>query len=370
MSRAVQASVVIVGAGPAGLATAIHLGQLGVRDVVIVDRADFPRDKTCGSAISPKGIVALERLGVSEAVSEQAHAIRGLRLVTPRGHVLNMMGHTDAAMICCRRTLDHLLLRRALELGVRFVPHFHAHWLLGRDNRIGGVRTRDGQEVQAQFTVVADGAHSRFGLDRGPRRMIQAIMGWWDDVPVPDHRIEMVFDDLVAPFYGWLFPEGNGRVNIGICYADPSLETNARHLFDAFLTKHYRDRLGHARQVGSLKGHPISWCDDVQRLTSPGRLVVGEAGRMTHPATAEGIYQGLHSGMLAADALHAILIGKEDEEAALTQFETTCRRDFERSFKFAAYWLRGIKAGGLDLIAQCANLTPVQRLLARSMAKM
>jgi len=74
-------------------------------------------------------------------------------------------------------------------------------------------------------------------------------------------------------------------VNIGICYEDPGLALNARQLFDDFLSKHYRKRLVAARQIGTWKGHPISYAPKIARLTSPGRIVVGEAGRMTHPAT-------------------------------------------------------------------------------------
>src|SRR5882724_2609761 len=119
---AIRADVAIIGAGPAGLATAIHLGQLGVervvvvdrhdfpREVVVVDRHDFPRDKTCGSAVSPKGIAVLNELGAGEAVSAEAYWIKGLRLVTPTDRELVLSGHTEAALICCRRTLDHLLL--------------------------------------------------------------------------------------------------------------------------------------------------------------------------------------------------------------------------------------------------------------------
>src|SRR3954469_1046339 len=81
----VHADVGIIGAGPAGLATAVHLGQLGVNRVVIVDRANFPRDKTCGSAVSPKGRQVLKALQVDGAVDRESYSINGLRLVTPRG---------------------------------------------------------------------------------------------------------------------------------------------------------------------------------------------------------------------------------------------------------------------------------------------
>jgi 2-polyprenyl-6-methoxyphenol hydroxylase-like FAD-dependent oxidoreductase len=93
----IHADVGIIGAGPAGLATAVHLGQLGIDRVVIVDRAYFPRDKTCGSAISPKGCKILEALGVGPSVTQQSYAIAGMRLVTPRGHDAIMSSPQDVA---------------------------------------------------------------------------------------------------------------------------------------------------------------------------------------------------------------------------------------------------------------------------------
>ena len=102
--RVVHADVGIIGAGPAGLATAVHLGQLGVNRVVIVDRANFPRDKTCGSAVSPKGRQVLKALQVDAAVDRESYAISGLRLVTPRGHDVTVASPDDVAVICNRRS--------------------------------------------------------------------------------------------------------------------------------------------------------------------------------------------------------------------------------------------------------------------------
>ena len=369
-ASAIRADVAIIGAGPAGLATAIHLGQLGVERVVVVDRHDFPRDKTCGSAVSPKGIAVLKELGAGEAVSAEAYWIKGLRLVTPGDREFVLSGHTDAALICCRRTLDHLLLQRARSLGVRFIGDFQASYLLARNDRVAGFRGVDGREVQAKHTVVADGAHSQFCVDRGRRRLIQAIMGWWEGVTFEPQHIEMIFDSMVAPFYGWLFPEGPGRVNIGICYEDPRLERNARQLFAQFLDKHYCERLRGARPLGGWKGHPVAYASPIGALASPGRIVVGEAGRMTHPATAEGIYQGMRSGMLAAEALHDILLGNADEGTALARYEAACRKSFGTSFRGAFVWRRFVSWGGLDLLAGAVNRPAVRRQLARGMAQM
>jgi geranylgeranyl reductase family protein len=366
----VHADVGIVGAGPAGLATAVHLGQLGVERIVIVDRQDFPRDKTCGSAVSPKGCAVLDALGVGEAVVRESYAVSGLRLVTPRGHDVIVSSPQDVALICHRRTLDHLLLRRAQQTGARFLGHFDASFLLQRGDHVAGFRSADGREVRAAYTVVADGAHTRLAPERGPRQLIQAIMGWWEGVPFRSHHVEMIFDDLVAPYYGWLFPEGPGRVNIGICYEDRRVERNARQLFQSFLDKHYRERMSAAHPIGSWKGHPISYDVRPARLTSPGRIVVGEAGRMTHPATAEGIYQGMRSGMLAAQTLHDILKLRAEPARALRDYERACRRAFEVSFRGASLWRCLVNSGGLDVLAGALNRSMSRRLLARCMAQM
>ena len=366
----IYADVGIIGAGPAGLATAVHLGQLGIDRVVIVDRQDFPRDKTCGSAVSPKGCAVLDELGVGEAVARQSYAVNGMRLVTPRGRDVTMASPQDVALICNRRRLDHLLLQRAQQLGARFVGNFDVSYLLQRGDRVVGFHGADGRDVRVGFTVVADGAHSRLAPERGPRRLIQAIMGWWEGVPFQPHHVEMIFDRQVAPYYGWLFPEGPERVNIGICYDDTRTEENARQLFAAFLDKHFRARLAGAREIGTWKGHPISYDPRPARLTSPGRIVVGEAGRMTHPATAEGIYQGMCSGMLAARALHDILSKRVEPERAFGDYERACRKAFQRSFQGAALWRRLVTSGGLDLLVAALNRPLSRRLLARCMAQM
>jgi menaquinone-9 beta-reductase len=370
MSDAV-ADVAVVGAGPAGTAAAVHLGQLGVENVVLLDRHDFPRDKTCGSGISPKGIEALKVLGVWPEVERASYRINGLRLVTAGDREVYVSGGDDlAAVVCCRRIFDEMLLRRAEALGVRFVPNFDGRALLERDGRVGGVISKAGDQIRAKYTIIADGAHTRFAVNKRPRRLIQAIMGWWEAVPFRANHVEMVFDRMVLPYYGWLFPEGPSRVNIGICYGDDAHEKNARALFAAFLEKHYAVRLRGARQVGDFRGHPISYSHSVGELTSPGRIVVGEAGRMTHPATAEGIYQGMRSGMLAAVALAKVLDGRAREAAAFAEYEKRCKRAFGASFLAAKLVQKVVSSRVPDWIATAGQNAFVRRVTGRVMAQM
>jgi geranylgeranyl reductase family protein len=367
----VRSQVVVIGAGPAGTAAAIHLGQLGVRDVLLVDRHDFPRDKTCGSGVSPKGIDILKALGVWASVIPHAYWICGLRLVTPGGREVYVSGgDAAAAIICCRRTLDRLLLERARSLGTRFIPRFEASELLYDGNRVAGVAARDGRIIRASYTIVANGAHSSLTVNQKPKRVMQAIMGWWEQVPFRSNHVEMIFDQMVAPCYGWLFPESDTRVNIGICYEDETHTKNGRALFSQFLEKHYRTRLASAVQAGGWKGHPISYSYKVTQLHSPGRLIIGEAGRMTHPATAEGIYQGMRSGVIAAEAVRNVVQGFQNEQKSWSAYEAGCRHAFSTSFWSAKIWRRAVRSPLLDLLVTVGERPIVKTGLAKLMAHM
>ncbi len=386
-----NADVVIVGAGPAGTAAAAHLGQLGVRDVVLVDKLDFPRDKTCGSGLSPKGIATLRELGVWAAVEPHAYRITGIRLVTPGGHEsYQSAGDAVEAVICQRRILDDLILRRAESLGVRFVPHFVADRLLEDNGRVTGVVAKDGRTVKARVTLVAGGTHCRlFPARRSHRllpdetrllpdetrllpdetRLIKAIMGWWEGAPFRKGHVEMVFDRDLAPYYGWLFPENDQKVNIGITYEDSKNERNARDVFQRFLDKHYATRLRSAKQLGAWKGHPIAYSYRIRKLTSMGCMLIGEAGLLTHPATGEGIYQGMKSGVLAAEALRSLFAGG-DEAAVFASYERRVRAAFQLSFLGGAVFRALVKTPILDWAVKASEQPIVQSAAAKLIAAM
>jgi len=340
--------VVIVGAGPAGLATAIRLGQRGIRRFVIVDRQNFPRDKTCGSAVTPSGIQILKQLGAYDAIAAQAHWIDRINFNLARGRRVQLTSPLPQMLVCSRRLLDQLLLERALAFGGGFVPNFNVSHLLQRGDRVRGVRSADGREVHAEHTVVAEGVHSKLAPERGGRRLIQTIMGWWETAPSRHNELDFVYDRKLRPFYGWRFPEGPTCVNIGMGYDDPDGRINARDLFSGFLERHYKDFVANSRQIGGWKGQPLSPSFKTEKLTSPGRIVVGEAGRIVDPASGEGIYQALHSGLLAAEALHEIFSRGTDPAAALRKYEAACRNAFDGSLRFSRLIRAVFAHGGIE----------------------
>ncbi|MFN7702354.1 MAG: NAD(P)/FAD-dependent oxidoreductase [Deltaproteobacteria bacterium] len=365
-----DANVAILGAGPAGTAAAAQLGLLGVRNVVLVDRHDFPRDKTCGSGLSPRGIETLKELGVWQDVEPHSYPIHGMRLVTKGDHESwQSAGDEAAAVVCQRRILDHVLLKKALSRGVTFVPGFHATEVLREGERVVGIKAQDGSTVRAKYVMIAGGSHCRIGLpEQRPRRIIQAIMGWWDDVPFRPNHLEMIFDASLEPYYGWLFPENERRVNIGITYEERDGKQNARELFQRFLDKHYRDRLKNATQVGGWKGHPVVWSYAIEKLTAPGRLVIGESGLMTHPATAEGIYQAMKSGMLGAGAVSDVLSGRCSEREAFETYERRCKVQFQLAFWAGGVFRRVARTDVLDWVVQASKVPAVKSTAARILA--
>ena len=370
-SSALEADVVIVGAGPAGTAMAAHLGQLGVGNVTLLDKHDFPRDKTCGSGISPKGIGVLRELGIWDEVSKNSYPIMGLRLVTPGGRESYQSAGTALdAVVCQRRILDHLILKKALDGGVRFVPHFSADKLIEENGRVVGVSGKDGKSVRAKYTIIAGGTHCKLVPPRKPRKIIQAIMGWWDNVPFRANHLEMIYDAETLPYYGWLFPESPTRVNIGITYEDPGGKRNARDLFASFLDRQYKHRLSSATQVGAWKGHPVAYSYDIEGLTSPGRFVIGESGLLTHPATAEGIYQGMKSGMLAAESVRDILVRGIPEETAFGEYQRNVKSAFRVSFWGGGLFRTLVRTPLLDWLVAASEQPLVKSATARVMASM
>jgi menaquinone-9 beta-reductase len=361
--------VVIVGGGPGGSSAAIGLAQQGVRDVLLLDRAHFPREKTCGSGLSPSAIELAEVLGVSEELHRRAVALTSVKIVTPMGREM-VIASNAAAVVLLRSEFDDLLHRKALSLGTKFEGGVRASGLIHEGDRVVGVRLSDGSERRARVVLCADGAHSIFSVDRRPKRTISTLMGWWEGVDFVPGQAEMIFDQNLMPLYGWLFPETTTRVNIGICMDGQSdtggkTERNVRDVFARFIKDHYEARLVNATQIGKLKGHPISYTTWVEACTVPGALYVGEAARVTHNATGEGISQAMQSGLFAAEAVADVLTGKRTEAQAWKAYTWKHRKRFTAGF-LGGHALRvAVRTKVLDGVATIYNQPTVRKGVVR-----
>ena len=292
----------VVGAGPGGAVAALQLARRGLRPLLL-DAKHFPRVKPCAGGISPRGRSVLRRLGLWDKISAAGYTIDGIRLVAPSGRETTLLG-AESAVVLPRARLDAMLVEEAVRAGASFRDGTRAAELLLEDGRAAGVRTATGEELRARWVIAADGAPGRFAADPRPRYVLHSCMGWYEGLPFTPHLLEMMFDPALVPHYGWLFPEGPERVNIGIC-VEPQRHagTPIRELFQRFLDKYFAERLRSARQIGDWRGHPIVATVGIEHHAPPGVLLVGEACRLVNCATGEGISYAMQSAMLAGDAV-------------------------------------------------------------------
>jgi len=358
-------TVLIVGAGPSGAAAAVQLGQLGIRDVLLVERDHFPRDKTCGSGLSPAALHVADKLGIGAELRARANPVLTVRFVTPGGEEIRVPA-SSAAMILLRREFDELLVQRARSLGIGFRDGFRAEEEIEEDGRVVGVRDLRGNEIHARTVLFADGANSLFSRDDRERHHLDTLMGWWEGPGFEPGRLDMIFDRALSPLYGWLFPETPTRVNIGICVDAQDeygrkIPRDLRTTFQGFLDRHYANVLTGARQLGGWKGHPIVHTTWIANVSRPGALLVGESARLTHNGTGEGISQAMQSGIYAAEAVARVVRGESSETASWRRYVWTLRRRFTAGF-VAGHLLRDIvDSEMLDRLARTYNSASFQR---------
>jgi geranylgeranyl reductase family protein len=365
-----EAEVLIVGGGPGGAAAAVQLGQRGIKNVVLLDRDPFPRDKTCGSGLSPNALKVIEQLGVAADVKKLGYPINAVRVVTPGGKEM-ILKSDAAATVLLRRHFDNLLIERAKALGVDVRTPYRATELLkDGSGRAVGVKLFDGQELRAKYVLCADGAHSIFSVDPRPKRTISTLMGWWENFDFAPNSLDMIFDKNVAPLYGWMFPEAKDRVNIGICIdgedSDGRKQTRPlREIFQKFLDDQYGAQMKKAKPLGKWKGHPISYTTWVGNMTMPGALVLGEAARMTHLATGEGIFQAMQSGIFAADSIADVVDSKATESAAWKSYVWKHRKRFTVGIAGGLLLRAVVDSPVLDGVARLYNNNTVRKGVVR-----
>jgi len=362
---------IVVGAGPGGATAALRLSGAGVRDVLLLDGATFPRDKTCGSGLSPTALALGDELGIGDELRSRANPIQSVKIVAPGGRHF-VLASNAAAVVFLRREFDDLLVRTAQEKGAKLEGGVRVRELVKEGSRVVGVRTADGRELRARYVLCADGAHSIFSNDPRPKRSISTLMGWWDGADFDPGQLEMVFAKCVAPLYGWLFPESDTRVNIGICIDGQDADgrktrRNVRDVFAQFLDEHYRHKLARAEQIGGFKGHPIVYTTWVGHCVAPGALYLGEAARVTHNATGEGISQAMQSGIYAADAVADVLAGRTSEEEAWKEYVWKHRKRFTLSFLAGHAVRAAVRSGVLDAMAYAYDNPTIRKGVVRTL---
>ncbi|MCS6774270.1 MAG: geranylgeranyl reductase family protein [Thermoflexales bacterium] len=362
-----DAEVLIVGAGPAGSALAAQLAAAG-HDTLLIDKADFPRDKTCGDALTPRAVRALEQLGMLETVVAQAHRVEAAGLIAPSGLTTRVRfdqfldGWPPYALVVPRAQLDNTLREFAIAKGVRFVGRCKVEGLFEADGR-AGVLARQGDRLMAltaRIVALAVGAHTGLlrtaGLLRETPPTIPAARGYWRNVAGDQDTLWFYFDRRLRLGYAWLFPTGDCGANVGLGLYRASTDQTVRSassLLAEFLGDYtpLRERLSGAQPNGPARGFPIRTDFPPPCLVQNRFVLVGEACGLVNPVTGEGIDLALESGLLAAEAIAQALVRSGDVARGLIRYEQELRRRYAAYFR-EMRWLRGVvmRPRALDIL--------------------
>jgi geranylgeranyl reductase family protein len=327
--------VVVVGAGPAGSATAARLALAG-HDVLLLDRADFPRRKPCAECVNPAGVQALRRLGAWEAVAAAAHArLDGWRIAAVgRGGFDGWYPESARGIAIPRETLDDILFRHAAARGAETRTGVRVTDLL-RDARgaVAGVRVQgaDGErEIGARLVIGADGLRSvvlrRLGLLRRRPKLrklaLTAHVAGFDGVA---GRGEVHVSGPGACL--GIAPVGSGLANVTVVVPGGRADEvagDADGYFDAALERY---GFGGLRRVDEVMATGPFDCP-VRSAVADGALLVGDAAGYYDPFTGQGIFRALRGGELAAEAASAALRAGDTSARALAPYERARRRAF------------------------------------------
>jgi geranylgeranyl reductase family protein len=360
--------IVVIGAGPAGSAAAMSLARVGAAEVLLLDRASFPRTKVCGSGLSPWTLELLDRMGMGRAVRQEAYLIRAGVIGSAGGRTVELRSRYEAAILL-RERFDTLLVQEAVGRGARLYEGARVDAVLREQGRVLGVDTTLGK-IEADAVIVANGAMSK--LDSRPRRghILYTILGWYTGVSGISDAVELYFDPAVRPHYGWVFPESAERVNIGICYIPERGGPTARQRFEAFLHRRLSGRLGAATRIGKLVGHPVATGYRPRELSSAGMLIAGEAAHLVDPSTAEGIYYALASGMLAGEFMGDLVQrGEPFSDQQLLPYTDLVRKQLGGRLLAGQLLLGASRTPALDIALRFGSFKPTQAFLTWALAR-
>ena len=301
--------IAVIGAGPAGAATAIQAARLGA-SVVVFDKASQGRDKVCGDGLTPRAVGALNELKIDLS---DAHHIDGLRMIA--GKTVRELPWPGTSRfpahgaVWPRRRLDAALIDAATDAGAEVIWETDATPVMDGD-RVTGVLA-NGSRWSAGLVVAATGAPGPVARMLGATRVDGepyglAIRSYVESPRHADRHIEACLTMRDAhgssvPGYGWMFPAGDGTVNIGVGALSTMKgfkQLNLNTLIDL-----YREQVRDAWGVGPYLERPRAWRlpMTVQRRHGPGWVAVGDAAGLVNPMNGEGIDYGLESGMLVAE---------------------------------------------------------------------
>jgi menaquinone-9 beta-reductase len=353
--------VLVVGGGPAGAAAGYWLARHG-HDVAVAEKRSYPRNKTCGDGLTPRAVFELGEMGLTDELARY-HRTNGLR-VTGLGRTMELDWPSHSKFpqhgaVVRRTELDAMVARNAESAGATLLegheavaPLMDRGFVRGAIVRVNGAATTS--EIRAKYVIVADGANSRFGRALGTFRSREmpygtAIRGYWESPMHDDAWIESALDvtDRTGnplPGYGWIFPAGDGTVNLGVGLLSTFRDfksVNTTLLLESYAHM-VADRWGinPDQPLAKPVSGRIPMGGSVGPKIGPTYLVIGDAAGAVNPFNGEGIDYAYETARMAADVLHQAIA--ENDPVALQTYGKLFDDQYAQYFKVARLFAKVI----------------------------
>ena len=312
--------LIIVGAGPAGTSAALYGNRLGLQ-TLLLDKSKFPRDKTCGDALSGKSVKILEDLNLVEGVNKlDGSLIKRIIFANPKHSECELLldkslnkDHISHGYVIPRITFDNYMLEQAKKVS-DVEEGFFVKDLLFDDKRVVGVSGKtdngDRKEYRANIVLGADGPNSIVSKKAGLYQMDMdhtavGIRCYYENVKDLTDQIELHYVEEINPGYFWIFPAGKNRANIGVGLLKSIVKKESRKLSE-IMTKiiesdHFKDRFSDAVPIEKPTGWNLPLGSIKRKNHGEGFLLLGDAAGLVDPFTGEGIGNAMVSGQIAAE---------------------------------------------------------------------
>lgn len=315
--------IAIVGAGPAGCATAICLNESGLK-VALIDKSVFPRDKICGDAISPDVLNQLQKMPLDSGLSFQKLSekleCKAVKFIAPNYTSANLYlpkyeidGH-----IITRYDFDWFMYQQAIKNENVTAICGNAVKTIESNENCVNLMLDNGQVISSKMIVGADGAHSVVAKQLADQKIDRdhhcaGLRVYYENVSgfdAENNAIELHFYKELLPGYFWIFPLPNHRANVGLGMLSSHVakyNVNIKEKLKEIIETHpnVAPRFKNAKALESIKGFGLPLGSQKISLSGDRYLLTGDAASLINPLSGEGVGNAIRSGRIAAEHIIA-----------------------------------------------------------------
>ncbi len=345
---------IVAGAGPGGSSAAGYIGRAGLK-VLLVDKAVFPRDKTCGDAVSGKSMRVMRDFNLMGELERAPHgSISGVLISSPDGHMVdipfpkNDPNREGGRGYCVRRMdTDRILFEAARKTpNVAVLEKFQVSAVEKKEDGkaigIVGIDLNGPNRLEKKYfgkvIVGADGVNSivarsvlgEDGAKLDPRHSCDAVRAYYFGISGMGGSIEIHFLKSCMPGYFWIFPLENGNANVGLGILSSDLQKMIKNegkslvkiMNDAIANDPIiKNRFANAKPISQVTGWRLPFGSKRRKLAGDGWVLVGDAASLVDPFSGEGVGNATLSGRLAAGVIAKAVAGGDTSHAALCEYE-------------------------------------------------